>query len=154
MNIPFMNLKDGLVDIKEEIFQKLEFLIDNTKFIGGDEIKKFEKEFATFCQTKYAVGCSNGTDALVLALRALDIKQGDTVLVPVNTFIASSEAVSTVGAEIEFVDIEEDYYTIDPEKIEEKLRSSKKNISAIIVVHLYGQMADMPKISKIAKNIT
>jgi len=151
MNIPFMNLKDSLYDIKEEIFKKLEYLIDNTKFIGGEEVENFEKEFANFCQTKYAVGCSNGTDALILALKALNVKPGETVLVPVNTFIATSEAVTAVGANVEFIDIEDEYYTVDPQKIEEKLKNAGKKISAIIAVHLYGQMANMPLISEIAK---
>jgi len=150
MNIPVMNLKDGLVDIKEEIYKKIEYLIENTRFIGGDEVEDFEKEFAEFCQTKYAVGCSNGTDALILALKTLNVQPEDTVLVPANTFIATSEAVTAIGANVEFVDIEGDYFTIDPVKIEEKLKSSEKKISAIIVVHLYGQMANMPVISELA----
>lgn len=150
MNVPFMDLKEGLIEIKEEIYKKLESLIENTKFIGGEEVENFEKEFAEFCQTKYAVGCSNGTDALILALKAVNIKPGDTVLVPANTFIATSEAVTAIGANVEFVDIEEKYFTIDPNKIEDKLSADDNKVAAIIVVHLYGQMANMPLISEIA----
>lgn len=150
--IPLMNLNDCYVDIYDEVMKKIKELIDNTQFIGGKEISEFEKEFAKYCHVNYAVGCSNGTDAIEVALKALGIGQGDTVLVPVNTFVATAEAVNNVGAEVDFIDIEEDYYTIDPKKIKEYIENNRdKNIKAIIPVHLYGQMANMPEIMKIAR---
>lgn len=152
INIPLMNLKDCFNDIYDEVMNKIKELVDNTEFIGGKEVSEFEKEFAEYCHIKYSVGCSNGTDAIEVALKAIGIGNGDRVLVPVNTFIATAEAVNNIGAEVDFIDIEENYYTIDPKKIREYLENNKdKNVKAIIPVHLYGQMADMPEIMKIAK---
>src|SRR4030042_1874029 len=116
MKIPFMNLNDVLKPIYNEVFSKLKTLIDNSSFVGGEEIELFEKEFAEYCKTKYSVGCSNGTDAIFIALKILGIGQGDTVLVPANTFIATAEAVSDAGANVAFIDINKDYYSISPEK--------------------------------------
>ncbi len=150
--IPFSNIYDGIKEIMPEIMSKIENIINNTDFIGGKEIEEFEKEFANFCGTNYAIGCSNGTDALEIALKALGIGKGDTVLVPVNTFIATAEAVTNVGVNVDFIDIEEDYYNIDPEKIVEYLEKNKnKNVKAIIPVHLYGQIANMNAIIDISK---
>ena len=151
MNVPFMSLFDGLAPLYDEIMVKLEELIKNTRFIGGDEVASFEKEFAQFCGVDYAVGCSNGTDALILALKILNIGSDDTVLVPANTFIATSEAVTFVGANVDFIDVEDKYWTMDPVKLEQYLELNRdKNIKAIIPVHLYGQMADMESIMRIA----
>ena len=151
-NIPFANLYDSIDSIYNEYLDKIAYLIKNTEFIGGKEISAFEEEYAKYCHVKYAVGCSNGTDAIELALKGLDIGKGDVVLVPVNTFIATAEAVNNVGAEVDFIDIEEDYYTIDPKKVLIYLENNKnKNVKAIIPVHLYGQMANMPEIMTIAK---
>lgn len=150
--IPLMNLKDCYKDIYDEVMMKLTSLIDNTQFIGGDEIKFFEEEYAEYCKCKYSVGCSNGTDAIEVGLKALGISHGDTVLVPANSFIATAEAVNNVGAEVVFIDVEDDYFTIDPSKIEEYMVSNKeKNVKAVIAVHLYGQMANMPEIINVAK---
>ncbi len=150
--IPLMNLKDCYLDIYDEVMKKIKELIDNTEFIGGSEIAKFEEEFAKYCHVNYSIGCSNGTDAIEVGLKALGIGAGDKVLVPVNTFIATAEAVNNIGAEVDFIDIEEDYYTIDPVKIREYLETDKGDkVKAIIPVHLYGQMANMPEIMKIAR---
>lgn len=151
MKVPFMNLSDGLKPIKEEILSKIGNLIDNTCFVGGEEITLFEEEFAAFCGTRYSVGCANGTDALILALKVLNIGPGDTVVVPANTFIATSEAPTFVGANVEFVDVCEGSWTMDPAKLEEFLESTDKNVKAVIPVHLYGRMADMPAIMAVAK---
>ena len=148
--IPLMNLKDCFKDIYPEVMEKIEYLIQNTQFIGGEEVSLFEKEYAEFCKTEYAVGCSNGTSALDIALQVLEIGKGDKVLVPVNTFIATAEAVVNCGAEVVFVDVDK-YFTIDIEKAAEYLESDKgRRVKAILPVHLYGQMADMPEIMKIA----
>ena len=149
--IPFMDLKGCFADVYDEIMNKIEFLIKNTQFVGGEEVELFEKEYAIYCGTGYAVGCSNGTSAIQLALQVLGIGSGDKVLVPVNTFIATAEAVLNTGAEVDFIDIDE-YYTISTDKLSKYLKSDKgKNVKAVIPVHLYGQMADMPEIMKIAR---
>ncbi len=146
-----MNLSDSISPIRDEINETIKRIIDNTNFIGGSEIDSFESEFAAFCNTDFCVGCSNGTDALVLALKALEIGPGDTVLVPANTFIATSESVTFVGASVEFVDVIKNHWTIDPLEIEKILeKDTEKKIKAVIPVHLYGQMADMPAIRKLA----
>ena len=151
MKVDFMDLKGCFDDIYDEVILKIAELIKTTQFIGGEEVKLFEEEYAKFCKTDYCVGCANGTDAIIIALKAIGIKAGETVLVPVNTFIATSEAVTAVGAKVAFIDVEEDYYTISPEKIKEYLElHPKEKVAAVIAVHLYGQMADMPKIKEIA----
>jgi dTDP-4-amino-4,6-dideoxygalactose transaminase len=152
MKIPFMNLYEGLEPIHREIMDKIENLIINTQFIGGEEVSEFEREFAHVCGVVYVVGCAKGTDALILALKLLNIGQGHTVLVPANSFIASSESVTFVGAEVNFIDVKDKNWTLDPQKLEEYLINNKeKNIRAVIPVHLYGQMADMESIANIAK---
>ena len=151
MKVPFADLTGAFGDYYQEIMVKLERLIKNTQFIGGEEVSFFEKAFAEYCNVKYSVGAANGTDAIIIALKALDVKPDETVIVPANSFIATSEAVTAVGAKVAFVDIEEGYYTIDPVKIEEYIVAHPdEKIAAIIPVHLYGQMADMPKIKEIA----
>lgn len=151
MKIPFMNLNSLHEPLHEEIFSKLESLIRQNQFIGGKEIQFFEEELADFCRVNHAVGCSNGTDAIFLALKALGIGPGDKVLVPVNTFIATSEAVSQAGAEVDFIDVDPKTYTLDVDKLADYLKSNQdKNIKALIPVHLYGQMANMPEIKTIA----
>jgi dTDP-4-amino-4,6-dideoxygalactose transaminase len=147
-----MELSDSYDLIYDEVMEKIKILIDNTRFIGGEEITKFEEEFADYCNVKNTVACGNGTDAIMIALKALDIGPGDTVITAPHTFIATAEAITAVGAEVDFVDIDEKTYTMSPEKLEEYILKNKdeKNIKAIIPVHLYGQMADMPAIIKIA----
>lgn len=150
-----MNIKDSYKDkeIYDEILKRLQFLMNEAKFINGNEVTQFEQEFAQYCQVNYAVGCSNGTDALILALKACQIGPGDTVITVPNTFIATTEAITAVGAHIAFVDIEEDTYTICPRQLLHFLKTHPQALSAkaIIPVHLYGQMANMEEIIKIAK---
>jgi len=147
-----MDLSAGSRPLYAEIIAAIEKVITNSDFIGGEEVAAFENEFAAFAGRKHAVACGNGTDALIIALKALGIGPGDTVVTVPNTFIATAEAVTAVGAGVAFVDIEEEYYTIDPEKLRRLLEANKdKRIKAVIPVHLYGQMADMEKIFRIAK---
>lgn len=114
----------------------------------GKEDKNFEKLYADYCGVKYCIGCGNGLDALMLILKAYGIGEGDEVIVPSNTFIATALAVSYVGATPIFVEPTLDLYNIDVTRIEEKINSNTK---AIIAVHLYGQPADMDPIITIAK---
>jgi len=146
--IPFVDLKAQYDSIKEEIDEAIQSVLNNTSFIMGEELKKFEEEFARFCDSKYAIGVANGSDALILALRACGIGEGDEVITVPHTFISTAEAISIVGGKIVFTDINPKNYTIDVTKIEEKITGRTR---AIIPVHLYGQPADMDPIIKLAK---
>jgi dTDP-4-amino-4,6-dideoxygalactose transaminase len=146
--IPFVDLKAQYDSIKDEIDKAIQNVLNTTSFIMGEELKKFEEEFASFCNTKYAIGVANGSDALILALRACGIGEGDEVITVPHTFISTAEAISKVGGKIVFVDIDLKTYTIDVSKIEEKINKKTK---AIIPVHLYGQPADMDPIMELAK---
>jgi len=146
--ISFSDLGAQHREIAKEMRQAIDRVIERGDFILGEDVLLFEKEFARFCNSKFAVGVSSGTAGLFLALRALGIKEGDEVIVPDFTFIATALAVSYTGAKPVFVDIREDSYNIDPEKIRKVIT---KNTKAIIPVHLYGQPAEMPEIMKIAK---
>ena len=146
--IPFVDLKAQYDSIKDEIDEAIQKVLNNTSFIMGEELKKFEEEFARFCDVKYAIGVANGSDALILALRACRIGKGDEVITVPHTFISTAEAISNVGGKVVFVDIDPKTYTIDVSKIEEKINKKTK---AIIPVHLYGQPADMDSIMMLAK---
>ena len=146
--IPFVDLKAQYDSIKNEIDGAIQRVLDSTSFIMGEELERFEEEFALFCNTKYAIGVANGSDALILALRACGISKGDEVITVPHTFIATTEAITHVGGKVVFVDINPKTYTIDVSKIEEKISNKTK---AIIPVHLYGQPADMDPIIELAK---
>ncbi len=148
MNVPFVDLKSQYSGIKNEILTEINEVLDNTAYICGKKVKKFEEDFAKIHNVKYAVALSSGTDALHVALHALGIKAGDEVLVPVNTFIATSESVTLAGAKPVFTDHDEKTYNIDVKKIEAAIG---RNTKAIIPVHLYGQPAEMDAILEIAK---
>ena len=150
--IPILDLKRQISPIRAELDQAIKKVIDNTSFIFGEEVRHFENEVSRYCNVKYAVGVSNGTDAIRLSLLALGIKSQDGVLCPAFTFYATAGAVVSTGAVPVFVDIDPLTYNISPVKIEESIRRKKKcRIKAIIPVHLYGQCADMDGILKIAK---
>ncbi len=152
MKIPFLDLSGLYEDIREEINLKINDLLDRTQFVGGKEVDSFEEKFATYCGTKHVCGCGNGTDALFLALKALGIKKGDTVVTIPATFIATTETITAVGADIAFVDVDETR-TMSPILLEKFLEKNaeKMNVKCIIPVHLYGHMSDMPKIMEIAE---
>ena len=146
--IPFVDLKSQYDSIKDKIDEAIQNVLNNTSFIMGEELKKFEEEYALFCDVKYAIGVANGSDALILALKACSIGEGDEVITTPHTFIATAEAISNVGGKIVFVDIDPKTYTIDISKIKEKINERTK---AIIPVHLYGQFSDMEPIMELAK---
>lgn len=146
--IPLMNIERQYETIKRELDEATIGVLSSGKYIMGENVKEFEKEFSEYMEVKYAVGVGNGTDALVIALRACGVKAGDEVITCAMSFFATAEAISSVGAIPVFVDCTSDTYTIDVSKIEEKITEKTK---AIIPVHLYGQCADMDEINKIAK---
>jgi dTDP-4-amino-4,6-dideoxygalactose transaminase len=149
MNVPFVDLKTQYKQIKDEILTEINDVLDNTAYICGKKAKKFEIDFAKLHDSKFCVALSSGTDALHTALKAIEIKPGDEVIVPVNTFIATSESVSLQYATPVFVDQNEKTYNIDVNKIEQAITKKTK---AIIPVHLYGQPAEMDKVLDIARN--
>jgi dTDP-4-amino-4,6-dideoxygalactose transaminase len=159
MNIPFVDLKAQYESIKNEIDSAISEVISKSAFVGGPYVESFEKAFASFCNAKHCVGVGNGTDALFIALKTLGIGQGDEVIVPANSFIATSEAVSLTGAWVVFVDINPRTYNMDPNKLEDCIKSryalcsmrSANRLKAIIPVHLYGQPADVDPILDIAR---
>jgi dTDP-4-amino-4,6-dideoxygalactose transaminase len=146
--VPFVDLGIQYESVKHDIDAAIREVLDSARFVGGQPVEDFEKEFGAFCDVKCAVGVANGTDALELALRGLGIGSGDEVITPANTFIATAAAIVATGATPVFVDIDPDTYTIDPALIEAALTSRSK---AIIPVHLYGQPADMRPILEIAR---
>jgi len=148
MNIPFVDLKAQYQTIKTEIDTAIQNVIDETAFIKGKYVQKFEKEYAESYGVKHVISCANGTDAIYIALKALGIGSGDEVITTALSWISTSETITQAGARVVFVDIDPDYYTIDTGKIEEKITSKTK---AIIPVHLYGQPANMDAIMAIAE---
>ena len=147
MKIPFSTVGPMHEEIREEMYLKFVEVYDNNWFIQGKEVEKFEEEFAAYCGAKYCVGCGNGLDALYLILKAYGIGEGDEVIVPSNTYIATALAVSYTGATPVFVEPRLLSYNINPEKIEEKITDRTK---AIMAVHLYGQAAEMDAIMELA----
>jgi len=145
--IKFLDLKKQYAEIKDEVDKAIFEVIENSAFVGGKFVEEFENSFAKYLEVKNAIGVGNGTDALEIALWSLDLPKGSEVIVPANTFIATSEAVTRNGLKVKFVDCNK-YYQINTKSIEENIT---KNTSAIIAVHLYGHPANMKKILKIAK---
>ena len=133
--------------IKAELLEALERVLDHGVFILGEEVAEFEKQFAQLCGVRYAVGVNSGTDALVLALRALGIGPGDDVITVPNSFVASASCIALVGAKPVFVDVREDY-NMDPAQIERAITPETK---AILPVHLTGRPADMDPIMEVAR---
>ncbi len=148
MQVPFVDLKAQYQSIKTEVNQAVLNVLENCNFILGHEVEEFEKNFAQFVGTQYAIGVSTGLDALRLALEVLGIGSGDEVIIPANTFIATALAISAVNARPVLVDIDPNTYNIAPDLIEAAITPQTK---AIMPVHLYGQACDMKAIMDIAK---
>jgi len=146
-----VKFNDPLIEnkmIEDEIKKATNKVIDSGWYILGEEVKKFQEEFADYCDTKYCIGVGNGLEALHLILRGYGIGEGDEVIIPANTYIATALAVSYAGARPVLVEPDERTYNINPELIEEKIT---ENTKAIMPVHLYGQPADIDPINEIAK---
>ncbi|MGA7398913.1 MAG: DegT/DnrJ/EryC1/StrS family aminotransferase [Candidatus Sulfotelmatobacter sp.] len=164
-SIPFLDLVTPHVELEQELTEVFQKALRTAGFIGGPMVEDFEKAFAAFCEASYSVAISSGTDALRFALMACGVKSGDVVVTVPHTFIATTEAISQAGALPEFVDIDEQTYNMDPAKLAEYLekqctvnnsgalisRRSGRPVTAIVPVHLYGQMADMDPILELAE---
>jgi dTDP-4-amino-4,6-dideoxygalactose transaminase len=148
MKIPFVDLHAQYLSIKAELDEAIAAVIQESAFIGGRYLDAFEHAFARYCGTLFAVGVSNGTDALRLALLACNVGPGDDVITVPNTFIATTEAISMVGANVRFVDVRPGAFTLDPESLE---RAITEKTRAVIPVHLYGRPAEMDPILEIAR---
>ena len=147
MKVAMLDLKGQYLAIRAEIRHAIDAVCDAQAFTLGPMVEKFERNLATYCGTKYAVGVSSGTDALLCALMALEIGPGDEVVCPSFTFFATAGVVARLGATPVFADIEPDTFNLDPRKLEGKITKKTK---AIIPVHLFGQMAEMEAINAIA----
>ncbi|HTP30806.1 MAG TPA: DegT/DnrJ/EryC1/StrS family aminotransferase, partial [Candidatus Acidoferrales bacterium] len=135
--------------IREEVLAEIVRVVDSQKFILGEDVKKLEGEIASYCQAKYAIGCASGSDALILALMALDIRTGDEVLTTPYTFFATAGAISRVGATPVFVDVDEETFNLNVELTKKTLATHTK-VRAMIPVHLFGGCADMDSILEMA----
>lgn len=139
-SIPLIDLKSEYGEIQDELRPLIEEVFRNGNYILGAHNAGFEQELASYCGVPYATGVNSGTDAILLALRALDIHAGDEVILPAMTFFATAEPIVQLGAKPVFADIDPQTFTLDPKSVESKMTSKTK---LIIPVHLYGQMADM-----------
>ncbi len=148
MKIPFVSFRPMEKELNEDIRNAFERVFDRSWYIEGKEDEAFEQAFAKYCGTEYCIGCGNGLDALMLALKALGVGDGDEVIVPSNTYIATALAVTYVGATPVFVEPDINTFLIDPALIEIAITNKTK---AIMPVHLYGQACDMDAIMNIAK---
>ena len=148
MKIPFVDLHAQYLSIKGEIDDAIDEVIRESAFVRGKHVATFEENYAQKQGSKHSITCANGTDALYIGMKALGIKPGDEVITTAHSWISTSETITQAGGKVVFVDTEPDYFTIDPQKIEERVTP---RTVGIIPVHLYGQMADMVKIQKVAK---
>ena len=148
MKFPFVDLKGMHSQIEAEMKDAINRVISSSNYILGPEVSAFEEEFAKYCGAEHCLGMSNGLDALVLILRAMEIGAGDEVILPANTFIASALAVSAVGATPVLVDVIPETFNLDPTLVERAITPRTK---AIMPVHLYGQLADMEPIAALAR---
>lgn len=148
MEIPFFNLTTQSISIKQELDSAFAKVMAKGQFIGGDFVSTFEKEFACYNQLKHCVGVANGTDAIELALRALNIGEGDEVIVPALTWISDADAVVATGAKVVFADVLDGEMTIDPQDVKQRITNKTK---AIIAVHLYGHACRLEEINEVIK---
>ena len=148
MKIPFLNFEPMHSEIRDEIIEAFKKVYDKNWFILGQSVVEFEEEFSKYCNTDYCISCGNGLDALCLILRGYDIKEGDEVIVPSNTYIATALAVSYVGAKVVLVEPDIKTYNIDVNKIEAAITKKTK---AIIVVHLYGRPVETDKVKALCE---
>jgi len=164
--IPFLDLISVHKELREDLISVFGTALETAGFVGGPMVEEFERDFAKYCGAKHCVGVGSGTDALRFALMAAGIEQGDIVITVPNTFIATAEAISQAGARPAFVDVDPRTYNMDPARLREYLavectaggpggrtvhKQSGRSVTAVVPVHLYGQMADMDAILEIAR---
>jgi len=152
--VPLLDLKKQYAQIKEEINQAIQEILESQSFILGPLVEKFEAAVAAYLGVPYAIGVASGTDALLLSLMALGIKRNDQVIVPAYTFFSTASSISRLGAKPVFLDIDPLTFNLDPQKLEDYLKKSNRKHArprAIIPVHLFGQMADMEAIMRLAR---
>lgn len=147
MNVPFVDLRKQYLPLKDEIFAGFEKTLDGMQLFLGENVQQLEKDFAQFCGASYGIGVCDGTAALQIILRAMDIGPGDEVITVSHTFIATAEAIMLTGAKPVFVDIDPSTYLMDTSQVEGKITPRTK---AILPVHLYGQTADMDPLLELA----
>ena len=148
MKIPFVDLNKQYNSIKQDIDGAIESVIKDSAFIQGKYVEKFESEFASYCNANHCVGVGNGTDAIEIAIEALNMPSGSEIIVPANSFIASSEAVTRQGHRVVFADADKDSYVLSIEDVKKRITSSTK---AIMAVHLYGHPCDMDALFALAE---
>ena len=148
MQVPLLDLKAQYATIKDEVLQEISKVCESQYFALGPAVAQFEEEIAAYCGCKYAVGVSSWTDALLVSLMAMDIRQGDEIITTPFSFFATAGSIVRVGAKPVFIDIKPDSYNIDPSLIEEKITEKTR---AIIPVHLYGQAVQMKPITELAQ---
>lgn len=148
-NIQMVDLKSQYLKIKSEIDNALIQCVESTNYINGPEVKQFQESLATYLKVKHVIPCANGTDALQIALMALGLLQGDEIIVPAFTYVATAEAIALLGLTPVMVDVDGKTFNIDPKEIEKVITSKTK---AIVPVHLYGQSTNMDQIMNIANN--
>ncbi|MEW6264259.1 MAG: DegT/DnrJ/EryC1/StrS family aminotransferase [Thermodesulfobacteriota bacterium] len=147
MKVPFVDLVAQYQTLAVEIDQAIKRVIADAAFIGGKYAGEFEKNFAAYCGARHCVAVGNGTDALMIVLKGLKIGPGDEVIVPANTFVATSEAVTASGARVVFADVDPETYNLDVSRLEKHITSRTK---AVIAVHLYGHPADLAGLGRLA----
>ncbi len=154
MKVPLLDLREQLAQIREELLDAVCEVVESTRYIGGSKVEECEGEIARYVGTRFGIGVSSGTDALLVSLMALDVKGGDIVITTDYSFFATAGVIARLGATPVFIDIEPDTYNINPEALREWLSENKgklKKVKAIIPVHLYGQCADMDAILNLAQ---
>ena len=149
MHVPPFSLDEQLAALGPDLDSAVLEVLHSGQYIGGTVISSFEKAFAESVDSPFSIGCNSGTDALILALRGLDIGPGDEVITSSFSFFATAEAISAVGAKPVFVDVEESSYLIDLDLVEEAINTATK---AILPVHLFGRPVDMGRVCSIARN--
>ncbi len=147
MHVSFTNLRRSYHSYRRELDLAISAVVASQRFTLGDELQRFESEFAAYIGTRYCYGVASGTDALIIALTALQLGPGDEVILPVNSFIASALAVTLIGATPIFVDVDQDTYLLDTQQVRNRISSRTK---AVMPVHLYGSPCDMGKILELA----
>jgi len=149
--IPLLDLRAQHAMIRDEVVPALMRVVESQQFILGEEVDRLEQEIASYSSTKYAVGCGSGTDALLLAMMALDVRPGDEVLTVPFTFFATAGAICTLGAKPVFVDIEPATFNMDMNRVEDALKANPR-VRAVIPVHLFGGCADMDALDTLTRS--